>query len=357
MVRHSVHAPVRRRRGGCMMVVGVALLLVGLCLTFYPVVSASFAQADADAALAAWRSSQTASAQVADTAATGEEGYRPKEGDATFEALQAYNEAVSAGTGEAINDPFAFGDDDLAALGLPDGIIGSITVERFGETIPLYLGASQEHMATGAGVVAGTSMPLGGPSTHCVVAAHRGPIGGLTMFRDVETLVPGDLIRLETPWETLCYRVTGYDIVLPNDTAALAPEAGRDLLTLLTCHPYGSNARRYLVRCERDVATEEELRAAGTGTGGAAQVATQVVHAVWPGWSAASPALNIESLLRVAGLAIALMLGIWLIVEHARHGGADRGRRDVPGRAHVGGAERIRRGGAERPGPSGSHFR
>lgn len=342
MGRHSAPRP-RRRHTGLMTALGAVLLVAGLAFTFYPVFSASMAQQEANDALAAWRAEGAVNATIVEDPTTGET-FRAKEGDATYEQLAAYNEEVAAGTGDAVNDPFAFSGDDLAALGLPDGIVGSITIERFGETIPLYLGASSEHLAQGAAVLAGTSMPLGGEGAHCVIAAHRGAWSGLTMFRDVETLEVGDLVRIETPWDQLCYRVTGFEVILPNDTGAFGIEPDRDLLTLLTCHPYGENHHRILVRCERDRVAEADV--AGTAAGGAflgEGLVARIAHAVWPGWSAGSPLLNVESILRVTGVGITLALGMWLIVDSVRARVRERARGRAPGCGqHMAGTHRRR---------------
>lgn len=315
-----LHAPKSgRKRHVIATVLGVILLLAGVGLILYPAITATVAQGAADRALAAWRADQGVETQTIEDTPAADTGYRSKAGDATYEKLVEYNQEVAAGTGDAVNDPFAFSGDDLAALGLPDGIIGSITVERFGETMPLFLGATKQHMAVGAAVIAGTSMPIGGEGSRCVIAAHRGFNGGFTMFRDVETLVPGDLVRIETPWETLCYRMVGHQIISPNDTAALAPIPGKDLLTLLTCHPYGENYQRYLVLCERDTAAEEELaaeRAQGSaGADDAGALLNRFSRAVWPGWSAGSPELNVEMALRAVGLLIAVLTGGYLVIR------------------------------------------
>lgn len=130
-----LHAPKSGRKCRALAtVVGIILLLAGVGLILYPAITATVAQGAADRALAAWRADQGVETQaIQDTPAAGG-GYRSKAGDATYEKLVEYNQEVAAGTGDAVNDPFAFSGDDLAALGLPDGIIGSITVERFGET-------------------------------------------------------------------------------------------------------------------------------------------------------------------------------------------------------------------------------
>lgn len=316
--------PSRRARRVVSLLAGVIMLLVGVGFVLYPIFSSARAQEETSEALAAWRSEvvmeDRAQGEMTDETAD----YRPKEGDDTYEQLLAYNDEVRNGTGDAVNDPFAFASDDLAALGLPDGIVGSVTIARLGETIPLYLGASKQNLDRGAAVLAGTSMPTGGDGTQCVIAAHRGPRVGLSMFRDIETLEIGDAVVIETPWDTLTYQVVGFDVIDPNDTGALAVEPGRDMVTLLTCHPYGHNYQRYLVRCERSDDTAE------LAPSPAEVVAATVTHVIWPGWSEGSPLLNLENVLRLAGLLIVLGLGVWVLVSMGHRRGSRRG----PGGAH-----------------------
>lgn len=306
--------PSRRALRVVSLLAGVIMLLVGVGFVIYPILSSARAQEETSEALAAWRSEVVVADRAQGEMTDETADYRPKEGDDTYEQLLAYNDEVRNGTGDAVNDPFAFASDDLAALGLPDGIVGSVTIARLGETIPLYLGASQQNLDRGAAVLAGTSMPTGGDGTQCVIAAHRGPRVGLSMFRDIETLEIGDAVVIETPWDTLTYQVVGFDVIDPNDTGALAVEPGRDMVTLLTCHPYGHNYQRYLVRCERSD------DAAELAPSPAEAVAATVTHAIWPGWSEGSPLLNLENILRLAGLLIVLGLGVWALVSVARRG-------------------------------------
>ena len=91
---------------------------------------------------------------------------------------------------------------------------------------------------------------MGGPNTNCVLAAHRGYYRA-PMLREVERLQIGDAVRVENFRETLEYRVVETRIIQPDDVQALLIQDGRDLLTLVTCHPLGSNAQRYVVYCER----------------------------------------------------------------------------------------------------------
>lgn len=341
----------KRRIGGRLsLFIGIVMLVAGLALVLYPTVTAVSAQNDVNAALAAWRSgavdgensadaageSETEATEGADaesvaSAAGDEPEFRSKEGDATYEKLVAYNERVREGEGGKVNDPFAFSDDSLAELGLPDGIIGSISVPKMGVTIPLYLGATEANMVDGAGIVAGTSMPLGEETSNTVIAAHRGGYFGLPMFRDIEDLEAGDTVTITTPWDKLTYAVREVKVVAPNDTEAVGVQEGRDLVTLLTCHPYGTNQSRMLVFCER-VPNEEAQEDAGP--------VAAAVKQILPGNAGDSPLLMIENALKLAGLVILLFLGVYLVVDSVRR--MRRRRADRKWAAAVGRAEAAR---------------
>lgn len=175
------------------------------------------------------------------------------EPDGTLQAFEAYNERVRNGQAGAINDPFSTAvGEGLALDASSQGLIGSIEIPKMGCSLPLYFGATDENMSKGASVVAGTSLPLGELDSNCVVAAHRGWTTA-AMFRDIEDLEVGDDVYVSNYWETLHYRVAEICVVNPDDTGACAVQQGRDLLTLLTCHPYGvhPSPSRMLVYCDR----------------------------------------------------------------------------------------------------------
>ena len=118
-------------------------------------------------------------------------------------------------------------------------------------TMPVYLGASDGHLAAGAAVLGSTSAPIGGDSTNCVIAGHRG-WRGADYFRHIDKLAVGDSVKFTNLWETLTYTVTDIQIIQPHAVDKIKIQQGRDLLTLLTCHPYASGGRqRYVVYCER----------------------------------------------------------------------------------------------------------
>ena len=117
--------------------------------------------------------------------------------------------------------------------------------------LSLFLGATEKHMADGAAHMSQTSLPIGGNNTNCVIAGHRG-YGGASYFRYIEKLQVGDSVSITNLWETLEYRVVQIKIIYPYEVEEILIQENRDLLTLLTCHPYASGGKqRYLVICER----------------------------------------------------------------------------------------------------------
>lgn len=140
---------------------------------------------------------------------------------------------------------------DLSAWGIYDNCVGFVSIPSIGSTLPIYLGANDEQMARGAVHLTQTSYPVGGENTNSVIAAHRGTFGGLSMFRDIEGVHVGDEVLIENFREELRYRVSEIKVIRPTDVGEVLIQDGRDLVTLITCHPLGNNYQRYVVYCER----------------------------------------------------------------------------------------------------------
>lgn len=167
--------------------------------------------------------------------------------------LQAYNQRIYAEKQrnltnlEACEVPAA----DLTAYGIEDEIIGVLEMPTMELTMPVYLGASDGHLAAGATVLGNTSAPIGGVNTNCVIAGHRGWYGA-DYFRHIDRLQAGDMVTVTNLWETLTYTVVDIQIIQPDQVNRIKIQPGRDLLTLITCHPYASGGRqRLVVYCER----------------------------------------------------------------------------------------------------------
>lgn len=168
-------------------------------------------------------------------------------------SMQEYNQKIYTEGQVELKDAFSYEDPvfDLAETGMEDAVIGSLTIDAMDIQVPLYLGASKAHLREGAAVLGQTSMPIGGENTNCVIAGHRGGYHGEAMFRDIELLKPGDKVIVENLWEKLEYQVVKTIVIKPDDIEAVKIIPGEELLTLVTCHPYGNNYQRYVVYCTR----------------------------------------------------------------------------------------------------------
>lgn len=302
----------RSRGGVARIVAGIAVFLVGAAIFLFPTVTELLARRDAEQAIdAALVADGVRDPAATDAAAAGK---RDKASDPAYQWLLAYNQRVAEGQGGAINDPWGIGSDadELSDVGLADGIVGSLTISSLGEKLPLYLGAGTDHLAGGVAVISGTDVPLGQAGSNCVIAGHRAKWSGLTMFRDIENVREGDTVDIETPWDSLTYKVVGFRIIDPTsqedirDICAIQP--GRDLVTLVTCHPYGHNYQRYVVTCER-VADGQGAE----GANGASRLLARnpVSEALQP---SASPLLVLERWLRLAGLLLMVLVALMGIV-------------------------------------------
>ena len=140
-----------------------------------------------------------------------------------------------------------------------DEMMGSVEIPKLNIKIPIYHTTEEEVLNKGAGHLEGSSLPVGGANTHAVISAHRG-LPSASLFTDLDQMKVGDHFLLHVLDETLCYEVDKISVVKPEDTTALAVEDGQDLVTLLTCTPYGVNTERLLVRGHRVPYVEEEVK-------------------------------------------------------------------------------------------------
>ena len=219
-------------------VLAALLAVAGTCVMLWPVFTGQRLQADTDAAVQEFLADRD----------EPEQQY-PE----LLVALQEYNRQLYAEKQcnltdlEACEEPAA----DLTAYGIADEIIGVLEVPAMELTMPVYLGASDAHLAAGAAVLGNTSAPIGGDNTNCVIAGHRG-WRGADYFRHIGRLQVGDIVTLTNLWETLTYTVADIQIIQPHEVDKIKIQPSRDLLTLVTCHPYASGGRqRYVVCCER----------------------------------------------------------------------------------------------------------
>ena len=183
--------------------------------------------------------------------------------EAEMEKAKAYNDALvpsilpdSFAVAAAADEPDA---EYMAALNIADdGIMGIVEIPKIDISLPIYHTTSKEVLEKAAGHLEGSSLPIGGEDTHAVITAHRG-LPSAALFTDLDRLKEGDHFLIHVLDETLCYEVDQILTVEPDETDALAVEEGEDLVTLITCTPYGVNTHRLMVRGHRVPYVPEEV--------------------------------------------------------------------------------------------------
>ena len=176
-----------------------------------------------------------------------------------WQAAQQYNAMLANATiseGGASAPPLAYA--DQLTVG---GAMAYVDIPQIGVYLPVQHGTNAETLERSVGHVVGTSLPVGGSSTHTVLSAHSG-MASAKLFSDIDQLAEGDIFYIHVLGEVLAYEVDNINTVLPTDTSLLQIEDGKDLVTLVTCTPFGINTHRLLVRGHRVPYTPEQASAA-----------------------------------------------------------------------------------------------
>ena len=179
------------------------------------------------------------------------------------EAAQQYNAMLSGAAtiteGGASAPPLAYA--QQLTVG---GVMAYVDIPQIGVYLPVQHGTDADTLEKSVGHVVGTSLPVGGSSTHAVLSAHSG-MASSKLFSDIDQLTEGDMFYIHVLGEVLAYKVDAIHTVLPTDTSLLQIEDGKDYVTLVTCTPFGVNTHRLLVRGHRvPYVPEREAEAAET---------------------------------------------------------------------------------------------
>ncbi len=254
----------------------ILIFLTGLSLLLYPTVSDYWNSLHQSRAIASY---------AQDVASLDGTRY-----DALWREARAYNEALRRS-----GNRYLMTEEDRAAYEAllnvsGNGIIGYIEIPKIGCSLPIYHGTDEAVLQIAVGHVEGTSLPTGGPGTHCALSGHRG-LPGAKLFTDLDQLAEGDTFVLRVLNEALTYEVDQVLIVLPDETDALQMEDDEDYCTLVTCTPYGINSHRLLVRGRRVENAEEAAPVQVTGNAMqvepmrvAAAIAAPILLILLTGW-------------------------------------------------------------------------
>lgn len=212
------------------------ILLVGLCLLLYPTVSNW------------WNSLHQTQAIAGYTEAI--ENTSQEELQAMLDAAHIYNESLRKRDSSFIlNDEEMAEYESLLNIG-GSGVMGVIEIPAINVNLPIYHGTEEEVLQVGVGHIAGSSLPVGGTGTHCLLSGHRG-LPSARLFTDLDRIIEGDIFTVTVLDNTITYEVDQIRIVLPAEVDELAIVDGKDYCTLITCTPYGVNTHRILIRGHR----------------------------------------------------------------------------------------------------------
>ena len=221
----------------------VLVFLVGLALMLYPTVSD-------------WVNQRSQSHAVADYN-TQADRLSGQDSTAFFEAADAFNAQIAADP-DALYHADRFSDYSTTLDITGTGIMGYVTIPKIGVELPIYHGTSNAVLQAAAGHLEGSSLPVGGETTHAVISAHRG-LPSAKLFTHLDQLEVGDTFTITVLDRVLTYEVDRISIVLPTEADPLKIVPGKDYVTLMTCTPYGINTHRLLVRGKR-IASPENLK-------------------------------------------------------------------------------------------------
>ncbi len=166
---------------------------------------------------------------------------------ADFEAAYQYNDKLAAQSSPLSEYHSLSGEYNNALNPMNNGMMGYIDIDTIGVKIPIYHGISDTVLAHAAGHMEGTSLPVGGESTHSVLSAHRG-LPSAKLFTDLDKVQIGDIFKISVLGQVLWYEVDQIIVVTPENTTDIRIIEGKDYCTLVTCTPYGINTHRLLVR-------------------------------------------------------------------------------------------------------------
>lgn len=226
----------KKKSGNASTVILVAIFFVGLCVLLYPTVSDFWNEKRQSKAIVNYDD------LIVDLT--------PEDYTSLFSEADTYNRKI-----RNMSFPFLshkdIGEEYYNTLDVNgDGMLGYITIEKIKVQLPIYHGTSDKVLNSAVGHVEGSSLPVGGESTHSVLSAHRG-LPSAKLFTNLDKVEVGDIFTIRILDRTITYQVDQILIVLPKETEPLNIVAGEDYCTLVTCTPYGINTHRMLVRGTR----------------------------------------------------------------------------------------------------------
>lgn len=241
----------RTLRDRLLSALSILLIACGICIFAYPAVS-NYASSRQHAEVVQ-HYEQAVSTLSADEAAQ------------QLKLAQEYNDNLA---GDPLHDPFVEGsgyalpENYMSVLNINgDGVMGYLNIPKISLRLPIYHGTGEDALAQGVGHMRQTALPIGGKGTRSVLSGHRG-LPSAELFTRLDELTDGDIFTIDVLNETLAYKVVSVEVVEPEQINSITVDPNRDLVTLVTCTPYGVNTQRLLVTGERTTLAANDARMA-----------------------------------------------------------------------------------------------
>ena len=227
----------------------VVIMVIGLALVLYPWISEYLYEYGVQSLVESYESDNN--------------DMDDSEKEEQLRLAREYNEALLKANIK-LTDPFSLEDraggefnyDSILNYN-KNGVMGFIDIPKIDVYLPIYHGTSNEVLEKGIGHLENTSFPIGGESTHAVISGHTG-LNSAKMFTDLTSMELDDQFYIDILGDTLAYKVINIEVVEPDDVSSLSIQDGKDLVTLVTCTPYGINSHRLLVTGERTEYIKDE---------------------------------------------------------------------------------------------------
>ena len=248
----------KKHRNNKLTITALLLALIGITLYFYPDITniqrGQITEQEIvkfDQAVQYMRQEPSKSAGIEEEAKSDQQELTPL--DQLLQRVQSYNQSIYEEGQNGLVDAFSYEQSsiDLSQYGIEDNMFGFIEIPKIKIKLGIFLGATTDNMSKGAVHLSQTSLPIGGTNTNAVIAAHRGTSKHGDMFRNIDKIEIGDKVYITNAWGALTYQAATIAIIQPDEIDKILIQQNKDMVTLISCNPYGKNIQRYVVYCER----------------------------------------------------------------------------------------------------------
>lgn len=220
-------------------IIFIIIFLIGFAVSIYPFVAGAFMSHD--------------QSSIVQTYSANTKSITKEQRQQMLEEAKQYNDVLYQTNGAVVGNSqeLLSHDSYMQLLNISDnGVMATLEIPKIDVDLPIYHGTDDDVLSIGVGHLEGTSLPVGGKSTHCVLTGHRG-LPSSKLFTRLDEMEKGDYFYIDVLGKTLAYEISDIEVIEPEEVDLLSIENGKDEVSLITCTPYGINTHRLIVTGER----------------------------------------------------------------------------------------------------------